>query len=179
MTRAAVAFDRFAVALAGALFAAAGAGALWWTFGPRRGDVLALGPVDRAVDAVWWPWAAGGAGVLLVLAALRWLVAHRRPARARAVGIGRGVTADVSAVADGAVAALETRPAVVAAGARAVTECGTPTIALTVTVAARSGLSDAVAAADEVAATVLEMLGDTVAVRTRVRIDATRRPRVR
>lgn len=175
MTRRAVAVDRILVALFGLALTALGAAALWWTYGPRAGDPLPLTPVSDAVDEAWWPWAAGAAGVVLVVLALCWLAAHHPPARAKTVGIGSGFTAEVRSVADAAGVALRAQPGVLSAGARAVVERGVPTITLSVTVAARHGLSAAVAAADEVAGTIGAMLGDVVAVRTRVHVDGRRR----
>ncbi|MCK0176092.1 alkaline shock response membrane anchor protein AmaP [Mycolicibacterium sp. F2034L] len=179
MTRSAVVLDRLVVALTGLLLVAGGAGALWWTFGPRATAPLALGPAATAVDQTWWPWAGGAAGVIVILVGLRWLAAHRRPPRARTLNIGRGMTADVASLADAAAVALEARPDVVAAGARSVTERGVPTVMLTATVAARAGLPAAVAAVDQVSATVEDMLGGAVAVRSRIRVDAAHRRSVR
>ncbi|OBB58241.1 hypothetical protein A5757_17245 [Mycobacterium sp. 852013-51886_SCH5428379] len=179
MTRSAVALDRLVVALAGLALVAGGAGALWWALGPRAADPLVLGSAATAVDQTWWPWAAGGVGVLIILVGLRWLAAHHRPPRTRTLDIGRGMTADVASVADAAAVALEARPDVVAAGARSVTERGVPTVMLTATVAARAGLPAAVAAVDQVSATVEDMLGGAVAVRSRIRVDAAHRRSVR
>jgi len=58
----------------------------------RTGTVLGLGPrldlgdLSGAVDSAWWPWVAAAVGVLLVLLALRWVLAllpGRGPAAVR------------------------------------------------------------------------------------------------
>ena len=58
----------------------------------RTGTVLALGPrldlggLRTAVDSAWWPWVAAVVGVLLVVIALRWVLAllpGRGPGRVR------------------------------------------------------------------------------------------------
>ena len=85
------------------------------------------------------------------------------------------LSAEVASVAEVAASVLGDMPGVQGAKARAVVENGLPTITLTATVAARRGLAAGVGAADEVVRTVGLMLGDTVAVRTLMRVDTKRR----
>lgn len=99
--------------------------------------------------------------------------AHRANAR-RAVTFRR-LTADPGAVADAAAEALRAQPSVTKASAKATMERGVPTITLTATTSARHGLAGIAAAADEVATTAAWMTGDTIAVRTRIHVDAKRR----
>lgn len=48
-------------------------------------DTLHLGPVPGWTSATWWPWAVGGAGLLLVLIGLWWLSSHIPRARRSSV----------------------------------------------------------------------------------------------
>lgn len=70
--------DRVLVGLAGLGLAAGGLVLVDW----HPGRVLDLAPVLRTtsaldlLDRTWWPWAQAGAGVLLALLALWWLLAH-------------------------------------------------------------------------------------------------------
>jgi hypothetical protein len=78
-------------------------------------------------------------------------------------------------VAGAAADALQNEAGVVKARGTATFDRGAPTVTLTVTVPARHGLSAGSASADRTAETVGAMLGDSVAVRTVVRVDAKRR----
>jgi hypothetical protein len=176
VTRLAVGFDRVVTALVGlALLTAAGLTVAWCTGhlgGGRPVRVL----VEDATHAPWWPWASGGVGVALVLIGLRWLAAHRRAPRASRVRLpATTATADATAAADAAASVLAGQPAILKATGAAVVERGTPTLTMTVTVVPRHGLAAAVTAADEDAHTLATMLGDAVAVRHVVRVDARKR----
>lgn len=105
MTRSTILGDRVATVITALVCLALGAGALlWWhgSWAALRGPVSTKIVTDATTSA-WWPWAAGLLGLLLVVAGLRWLVAHLPQ---RAVGplllagsspAGR-LTADTSAV---------------------------------------------------------------------------------
>ena len=175
--------DRILVFLTGAALVAVGVTALLWS----RGVLLAGRPLQFSapVDdpgAWWWTPAAAGLGLLLAAAGLWWLSVHRRAPAARRIilppdgagGTGR-LSADVAAVASAAADALELEPGVVKATSRSSIEKGVPTITLTVAVPARHGLRSAVEAVDGVVATAAAMLGDSVAFRTRIRVDTHRR----
>ena len=91
--------DRVLVLLTGLALVAGGLALVDW----RQERVLDLAPVLRTTSALdlldrgWWPWAQGGAGAVLALLALWWLLAHlprRGPAR---VALATGPLADVLA----------------------------------------------------------------------------------
>lgn len=180
MTRLAVAFDRFAALLLGVCLAAAGGLLIWARMQSKALNGLPLQGLTDTVGQSWWAWAGAGAGAVLVVLGLRWLASHRRAPRAPRLGLTNiasagTLTADPSAVAEAAAEALRTHASVLRASARASVERGVPTITLTATTPAQQGLSGLVAAADEAAVTAARMLGDTVAVSTRIRVDAKRR----
>jgi hypothetical protein len=132
------------------------------------------------VDRPWWPWVSAGSGAVLIVIGLLWLASHHRTPKAARIGmtdsaLPGSLTADPGAVADAAAEAMRARPSVLKASARAAMERGVPTVTLTATTPARQGLSEIVAAADEIATTAALMIGDTVAVRTRIHVDAKRR----
>jgi hypothetical protein len=175
MTRRAVAFDRIAVFLAGLGLAAAGVLVIAWERGAFGAGATVRLSVGRALDASWWPWAVAGAGVVLVVLGLRWLATHRWPRKASRVALadpGAGLSADASSVAAAAGDALGAEPAVLKAGGAAVLDRGRSTVTLTATVPAHRGIGAGITAADTAAATVGTMLGDTVALRTVLRVDA-------
>lgn len=96
--------DRVLVLLAGLGLVAGGLVLLDW----EPGRVLDLEPVLHTgsaldlLDRDWWPWAQGGAGAVLALLALWWLLAHlprRGPAR---VGLPAPEGSDRVALATGA-----------------------------------------------------------------------------
>ena len=78
MSRAAIALDRAAALVVAVILIAVGAGAVaWWL------DLLTWLPAARDTSVVrdgthqpWWPWAAGGAGLIAMVAGLRWMIAH-------------------------------------------------------------------------------------------------------
>jgi hypothetical protein len=112
----------------------------------------------------------------------RWLAAHRWPPKVSRVVLAPGqpeLTADATSVADAAASALREQQGVVKARGTAVVDRGTPTVTLTVTVPARRGLGAGITAADRTANTVGAMLGDSVALRTVLRVDAKRGPAVK
>ncbi|MBB2988741.1 hypothetical protein FHR72_000198 [Mycolicibacterium iranicum] len=179
MTRATVFLDRLAVFAVGAALLAAGGTAVLWARrdGPGAQPLQLPAPL-RDVETSWWPWACGGIGAVLVLLGLWWLSVHRRTPRVRDVPLSddaptRGsLSVDAAAVASAAADVLAQHPAVSKAGSRVSVENRVRTITLSVTIPARRALESAVAAADDTAATVAQMLGDDVAVRTRVRVKA-------
>lgn len=176
MTRRAVAFDRVAVFVSGLGLTALGCLMVAW----RRGSVSPSGfqvTLATALSDPEWTWWSAGAGVLLVVVGLRWLATHHWPPRAGRVALptqALKASADATSVADAAVAALAQDAAVVKCSGAATVERGVPTVTLTATVPARHGLDAGAAAADRVAETIAVMLGDTVAVRTVLRVDAKR-----
>lgn len=173
MTRMTVGVDRTVTFLIGLGLLALGLGAVAWHNGMIGANGAVRTPLGDWMSASWWPWAAGGAGVVLVLVALRWLAAHRWAARASRVGLPGDdtATADATAVAAAAADALGADAAVTKASGAATLLHGRPTITLTARVPARHGLPAAVGSADEAARTAAVMLGDSVALRTVLHID--------
>ncbi|MHA0285487.1 hypothetical protein ACXYX3_03435 [Mycobacterium sp. C3-094] len=174
MSRAAVAFDRVVTLLTGIAMVALGLAAVAWTRGDLGAGRALTTPLAGWTSAPWWPWALGGAGVVLILAALRWLAAHRWPAKAARVDVSGDATAtaDTTSVASAAADVLAADPAILKASGSATRNHGRPTVTLTVRVPARSGLSAAITAADDTARTAVAMLGGSVAIRTVLRVDA-------
>jgi hypothetical protein len=180
MSRLAVGFDRLVALLLGVALAAAGALliAVWLRDMPI--DSSSLRWLTDPVGQPWWPWVSAGVGALLLAVGLRWLAVHHRAPKATRIGLVSSslpgaLTAEPTAVADAAAEAMRAHPSILKAGARAAMERGVPTITLTATTPSQQGLSDVVAVADEVATTTALMVGDGVAVRTRIRVDAKRR----
>lgn len=182
MTRAALALDRLAALLLGLALLAIGAGMLIWDSGliAHTPTTITMPGLVTATRSAWWPWVTTAAGVVLVLAGMRWLQSHGRSERTRALTLtgssaaGR-LTADLKSVADAAAANLAAHPALRSAKARTVIERGAPSIQLEATAASADLLAEAARAADEIATTAAAMLGDTIAVRTRLHVD-TKRP---
>lgn len=99
--------DRLAVAVVGLLLVAGGLMVLDFCLELSGGfpDRPNTTPVVDALDASWWPWAAGGAGVVLVLGGLWWLLARlprRSSSSTRLSGSGPEgrLVVDLSSVAD-------------------------------------------------------------------------------
>ena len=178
MTRGTVAVDRILVSLTGLTLIAAGVAAFMWS----RGDLAAAQPLQVAapvgdVESSWWPWSVGGIGLVLVLIGLWWLSAHRRTPRVRTITLADdgpdegALSADAASVASAAASALAQNALVHRASARSSIEKGEPTITLTAHIPPRRALRAVGDAADEVATTASAMLGDAVAIRTRIRVD--------
>ena len=184
MTRTASTLDRIAAALIGLLVIAVGAGALIWNTTLSSGfpDRITAAPLMSATSQPWWPWAVAGAGVLLVIIGVRWLLTHTPAAKTKPLPLhdadDRGtITVDLTAVVDAAAYALAQRPDVRSAKGKAVIDRGTRTLDLTVSVAAEENLSELTDAIDAVCADLARATGDpTLATRTTVRIASTTRP---
>ena len=187
MTRSTVAVDRLATAIIGLLLVAGGAAVLLWDTAliddiPEY--ITAPGPVS-AFESSWWPWASAGVGVVLVLVALRWLVAHRPASkidRASVAGeksntevertIPGRATADVTALASASARALETYAAIKKASAKAVIDRRQRTIVINATAESPELLGEAGRAADQVARDAVTMIGDSsLATRTVIYIE--------
>ena len=82
MTRLAVAFDRVVVLLVGGVLVAAAVLTVAWQRGAIGGGGRLRMVFLDVMTAPWWPWASAAVGVLLILVGLRWLLAHRGPAKA-------------------------------------------------------------------------------------------------
>lgn len=179
MTRLAVVFDRLATLLLGVALVAVGAGAVAWQRGELvDGRSLSFAAAADATRMEWWPWASGGVGILLVIAGIRWLLTHKPARKASRVTLKTPAaslppsTADATSVAHAAAVAIQRDPAVLKASGDATIERGRPTVTVSATVHARHGLRAGARAADDTAREVATMLGDTVAVRTVLRVNA-------
>jgi hypothetical protein len=179
MTRMAVGFDRVIALLTGVALVALAVLTVAWQRG-ALGDGRPLQVVfATATTTSWWPWASAAAGVVLILAGLRWLLAHHPATKANSVTLSGGqseeFSADAVAAARAAADRLSLQSTVLKATGTAVIERGSPVVLLNVTVPARGGLTEVVDDVDDVLRTVHEMLGGVVAVRGVVGVKATKR----
>lgn len=185
MNTAATVLDRLAALLLGLLLLALGAGMIIWTTHLIDGApayLTAPGLVTAAATA-WWPWATTGAGLLLVVLGLRWLLAHRPARRAGNLTLADSdlsqgcLSADLGSLAAAAAGELHEHPAIRSARGKAVIDRGRPSLHLDVTAAGTDTLAHAAQAADQVAATATGMLGDALAVQTRLHVHTGKNPR--
>ncbi|MEU0494573.1 alkaline shock response membrane anchor protein AmaP [Mycobacterium sp. NPDC006124] len=186
MTRTAVTFDRFAAVVAGLALVALGAALVVWTTGrvsnlPRNVSVPGL---HSATTTGWWPFALAGAGVVLVVLALRWLFAHSPAAKVKDLPLRRddsgSITVDLGEVASAAAQALEQTLDVESASGKAVIDRGTRTVDLTVTTSASPRSDRLIPAIDAVCAQIAGVLTDpSVATRTTIHTGKRERRRVR
>ena len=182
MSRTSTAVDRTATLLTGIILVAVGVGAIIWNtnwFNEIPESVTAPGLAISA-RSWWWPWAVTAAGVVLVLLGLRWLASHALARKAHTVPLaGSGengtLTVDLGAIADAAAHRLELNPSVHSAKATATVDRGRRTLDITATATSVGDVAGAAVAADHVCCEAISMLGDdTVATRTRIRVDTKR-----
>lgn len=176
MTRRTVAVDRLLVLLAGLVLVAAGVGAALWQLGRLPGAtdrfVLASGVADAPRQG-WWAWALGAAGLVLLAAALWWLLSHltrHRPTRMGLPGSsaqGR-LSYDVSAVADAAARSLGTQPDVTSVRSTTAYAGGQPLVELKATTSARADVTSIERAVADVASQLATATDDRVRLRVRV-----------
>ena len=134
----------------------------------------------------WWPWATGIGGIDLILAALRWLVAHLPHRRSPAVTLAgsdrtRALTADLKAVAAASATVLADIPGVRSTSGTAITDRGQPTLSLTATLEPTADLATVTTAADRIGtqlATALPVPHIAAQVHLRVARSARHHPRV-
>ena len=140
MKRHIVAIDRLGCAIAGAGLIAGGVLTAAWA----RGDV-AVGAADAVtmpwrqdvVDAAWWPFALGAAGIVLVMLGLAWLFGHRPGQTLGAMALPQSgsaglLTVDVNSSASAAADDLARHPAVSAASGTSLIDRGQRVIELDV-----------------------------------------------
>lgn len=183
MTRTATLIDRIASLLLGLFLLSLGAALVIWTTHLIDGTpVYVTTPgLLTAADTAWWPWATTAVGLLLILLGTRWLVAHRPARRAGVLSLpdstlGQGrLTANLRSLADAAATELRGHPAIGSASGKAVIDRGKPSLHLDATATGPDTLAHAAHAADEVAATATGMLGDAIAIQTRLHV-ATGKP---
>jgi hypothetical protein len=187
MSRAVLALDRILTFLLGLLLLAAGAAAVAWWAGqlgrvwPTVPDTLSLGAASSAVGAPWWPWAAGVVGVVAMLLALRWLIAHvpRRNVGTLALpgtpGPG-GLRIDPGAAATTAAQVLAEIPGVRSAHGTVHHDRGELVAALSATIEPTADLTTVVDHTERVSAELGHVLGIDAA-RCRVQLSVARRGR--
>ncbi|KAB7757668.1 hypothetical protein [Mycolicibacterium mucogenicum] len=177
--------DRAATLVAGIVVASLGAAAaLWPTHVVHAApEQISTGPVARATSSTWWPWELAGAGALLVILGLVWLIAHVPVRKAQVLRVpGTSdpgfITVNLDGVATAAAAALAQESNVQSAKGKTIADRGTATVELTVTTAHPAGLADVVSAIDTTLADIARVTGgtgDTVAARAVLQIAKTKR----
>jgi hypothetical protein len=183
MSRSSTALDRTATLVVGLFLIVVGAGAIIWntTWLPRIPESITAPGLVLSARSWWWPWAVTAAGIALVFLGLRWLATHSLARRVHTIALaGSGqngiLTADLAAIATAAAHRLQLNPSVQSAKATAIIDRGRRTLDLTATAASVHDVPAAAAAADQVCGEAITMLGDdTVATRTRIRVDTKRR----
>ena len=158
--------DRLATLVAGIVVTAIGVAAVLWPIHVVRAAPgrISAGPVVRATTSAWWPWELAGAGTLLVLVGLVWLISHV-PMRKAPVLRVPGTTdpgfiaVNLDGVALAAAAALEQESNVQSAKGKAVIDRGISTVELTVTVSHPAGLAGVITAVDTTCAHVARATG--------------------
>ncbi|WP_053205543.1 hypothetical protein [Jiangella muralis] len=174
--------ERTVVLLVGLLLVAVGASAVAWQQGwiPDAVDRIDASALTEHTGEPWWPWAIGGAGIVLIVIGVCWLVAHGRRhtiSRLRLAGSSRQgrLAADASAVVDAAGAAFETAPGVAFRGGRLWRDRGELTVDLRASAAPSTDLAEAAAAADRAATAARSHLGDDSDAHLRVVLVGARR----
>ena len=177
--------DRAATFVAGIVVTCLGAAAALWPthlvrVAPER---ISAGPAVRATTSTWWPWELAGAGAILVVVGLVWLIAHVPVRKAQVLRVPGTtdpgfLTVNLDGVASAAAAALAQDSNVQSAKGKTLAERGTSTVELTVTTAHPAGLADVVSAIDATLADIARATAgtsNTVAARAVVQIAKTKR----
>lgn len=165
MSRTTIAVDRVVTLLVGlALVAAAVLAAGWWyDWWPFLPTAVDSGDALQVTERRWYPWALGGAAVLLALLGLRWLLAHtpsRPVGELRLPGSGQQgrLQVDPSSAVSAACAALQARPDVRRARGNVRRDRGQLVIDVRATLEPHAQLSEVVPAVDESTATLVRSL---------------------
>ncbi|QCQ93602.1 alkaline shock response membrane anchor protein AmaP [Rhodococcus sp. SGAir0479] len=177
MTRVTSAVDRAAAAVVGLVLIALGAGALVWSTDAvaRFPDTITAPAVVEATTKQWWPWAVGAAGVVFIIAAVRWIYAHTpaphaHPIQLPGLGTTGSATVDLGDVATAAATSLTHRHDITDAKGKAIDERGRRTVVMEVTTSADADLAIVVDAVDTACRDVVHTLGtDEFAIRTLIR----------
>lgn len=157
MSRRLAGVDRFVVAVVGLVLIAVGVLAVLWQrdlvswLQPR----ITTRPLGDATTTAWWAWAVGAAGAVLMVIALRWLLAHLfRPRVGHTVLNGSDRTgrlsADLGAVASAAANQLAAVPGVSGAKSAVRSERGRRTLILTVTAESDADVPEVISAVERV-----------------------------
>lgn len=91
MSRRLAALDRTVVLILGLALLAVGLLALDWRFrlvSDAYPDEVSLGGAGSFTEAPWWPWAVAGAGLVLGILGLVWLVLHLARPSVEELGLG-------------------------------------------------------------------------------------------
>ncbi|TDE09629.1 hypothetical protein [Jiangella asiatica] len=175
MRRGAAATERLVVLLVGLVLLALGAAAVAWERGwipdaVDRVDATAL--LDRTGES-WWPWVEGLVGLLLVLVAVAWLLAHtRRSVMTRLPLSGSGRTGkldvDSGALVSAASGVLDNAPGVRARGGRVLREPRELVVELRAAIDPGADLDETAEAAERASAALRSCLGSQSGARCRV-----------
>ncbi|NDL60907.1 hypothetical protein [Phytoactinopolyspora mesophila] len=176
MRRPGAVLERTAVFAVGVVLMAAGAAAVAWELDwiPDAPDQLDVTVVAERTEAGWWPWAAGGAGVILVVVGLYWLFAHTRRRTIHRLELsgsdpGGRLTVDSSAVVESARATLEGAAGLQLRSGRIIdADHRERLVDLRVGIDPGADLGEAADAAERVAAELAANLGPDSAIRYRV-----------
>lgn len=167
MTRTTTAVDRLLVGLVGLAALLVGVAAVIWALDvwSRVRGILTATWLSGATQQSWWPWAVGAAGVVLILLALRWLLAHspgRKLTNARLRGSNKTgrLTTDLSALAAAGADSVLNTPGVRSATGKAVDDRGRRTLQLTVTIDPTADLTVVTTATDQACQDLGAALGD-------------------
>lgn len=185
MKRRTVVTDRLCCAVAGAALIAVGAFAAAWGHGDSpvpTGGTLTMPWLPGVVDAPWWPFALGAAGVVLIAVGLRWLFSHRPGQTLGSAPLpgsgGAGhLTVDLDTAASAAAEELSRRPHIAAASGTSLTDRGRRVIELDVKIdPSPADLKAALSTVDAVRRQLVAALdGVPVAVRVLLRTPPSRR----
>jgi hypothetical protein len=172
-----LAVDRATTLIVGLALIAVGTAMIVWRTGLLPAlPAISFEPLVNASHSAWWPWAVACAGIALVVAALAWLLSHLPARRGPTLRIhepgDRGtITVDLDTVAGAAAAALAQDQGVRTARGRAVTEGGTNTIVLTVTVDHPAAVANVIDRIDATCAHIATIAADSaLATRTLIQL---------
>jgi hypothetical protein len=182
MSRTLHAWNRVAVALAGLVIAALGAAMILW----RAGVLTSPASIDtarviRVIASDWWPWAAGAAGLVVVLLGIRWFVAYIPRAVATELALSEsdergGLSVSLSAVASAMDDRIAAAPGVRRCNSKVRRDRGVRLVETRVHVDSGVHLRMLTEVVNDVARDVEAMLrGDAPAARVRVYVNRSRR----
>ncbi len=185
MRRSVLGLDRVMAVLIGLILLVFGIAIAAWYNGnlrrlfPEFPKKLSTDKASDLANTSWWPWAAGAAGVILVILGLWWLIAHLPR---RGVGLlvlpGSGRTGrlrvDPSGPASTAAEVLADAPGVRSAHSSVRRDRGQLIVGLSATMDPRADLGEVIAATDAVATDLNAVLGRDDA-RARILLSVARR----
>ncbi|MGU3438127.1 hypothetical protein ACNHUS_34605 [Actinomycetes bacterium M1A6_2h] len=178
MTHTLSGLDRLATLIVGLFLIAVGGGTAMWAAEAVGGQpkFITAQSLVCATQSAWWPWAATGAGVALVILGVGWLMLHSPPATASDLVLnGRYDTGEfrveLGTVANGIARKLANSNVIDESTGNVVDDRGLLTIDLTVTLGSAADLAATVAVVDDVCEDAAAMIGYVaVATRTHLRI---------